>query len=45
MGAKIYGSVSVGENVIIAPNSVVIKDVEPNTIVSGIPAKIIKHKQ
>ena len=45
MGAKLYGSVSVGDNAVIAPNSVVIKDVPANAIVSGVPAKIIKIKE
>lgn len=41
-GAKVFGNVKVGNNVIIAPNSVVIKDVPDNCVVSGVPAKIIK---
>jgi acetyltransferase-like isoleucine patch superfamily enzyme len=35
----------VGDNAVIAPNSVVIKDVPANAIVSGIPARIIKMKE
>lgn len=42
MGAKLYGTLTVGDNAIITPNSVVIKDVPTNAIVSGVPAKIIK---
>lgn len=45
VGAKVIGKVRVGNNVIIAPNSVVIKDVPDNAIVSGVPAKIIKMKE
>jgi len=41
-GAKIIGKVAVGNNCVIAPNSVVVKDVPDNCVVSGIPAKIIK---
>jgi len=41
-GAKVIGKVRVGNNVIIAPNSVVVKDVPDNCVVSGIPAQIIK---
>ena len=33
---------NIGNNVIVAPNSVVVKDVPDNCVVSGIPAKIIK---
>lgn len=43
IGSKIIGNVTIGSNVIIAPNSVVVKDVPNNTIVSGVPAKIIKE--
>jgi len=42
-GAKVFGKVRVGNNVVIAPNSVVIKDVPDNCIVSGVPARIIKR--
>ena len=41
-GAKVFGRVRVGNNVVIAPNSVVVKDVPDNRVVSGIPAKSIK---
>jgi serine O-acetyltransferase len=40
-GAKIIGGIKVGSNSIIAPNSVVINDVEPNSVYAGIPAKKI----
>ena len=43
VGAKIIGEINVGNNVIVAPNSVVVKDVPDNCIVSGIPAVIIKR--
>lgn len=41
-GARILGNVKIGDNVIIGANSVVIKDIKSNSIVAGIPAKIIK---
>ena len=41
-GAKVIGDIVIGDNVIIAPNSVVVKDVPSNCVVSGIPAVIIK---
>ena len=40
-GVTILGPVTIGDNVTIAANSVVIKDVPDNCVVSGIPAKII----
>ena len=42
MGCKVYGGIRIGNNVTVAPNSVVIKDVPDNCVVSGVPAKIIK---
>lgn len=44
IGSKIIGKVFIGNNVVIAPNSVVIKDVPDNAIVSGVPSSIIKIK-
>lgn len=41
-GATILQGVTIGENAIVAAGSVVSKDVPDNTIVGGIPAKIIK---
>ena len=41
-GAKVIGGVTIGNNVIIGANAVVIKDVPNNCIVAGVPAKIIK---
>lgn len=44
MGAcvTIMPGVTIGENAIIAGGAVVTKNVEPNTIVGGNPAKFIK---
>lgn len=41
-GASILQGVTVGENSIVAAGAVVLTDVPDNTIVGGIPAKIIK---
>ena len=41
-GATILPGVTIGENAVVAAGAVVSKDVEANTIVGGIPAKIIK---
>lgn len=43
MGCKVYGRITIGNNVIVAPNSVVIKDVPDNCVVSDIPAVIIRQ--
>ena len=42
-GAKILGDVHVGNNVVVAADAVVVKDVEDNCIVGGVPAKVIKR--
>lgn len=41
-GATILPGVTVGENAVVAAGSVVSKDVPANTVVAGVPAKIIK---
>ncbi|MCM1313055.1 MAG: sugar O-acetyltransferase [Bacteroides sp.] len=39
----ILGGVTIGDNAIVAAGAVVTKDVPPNTIAGGVPAKFIKH--
>jgi serine O-acetyltransferase len=39
-GAKLLGSIHIGDDVIIGANAVVIRDVPPNSIAIGVPAKI-----
>lgn len=41
-GATILPGVSIGENAVVAAGAVVTRDVPANTVVAGIPAKIIK---
>ncbi|MNC25698.1 Serine acetyltransferase [compost metagenome] len=41
-GAKILGPITVGNNVVIGANAVVLKDIPDGCIVVGIPARIIK---
>ena len=43
-GAKIWGRVRIGNNVLIGANSCVGKDVPDNVCIAGAPAKIIKNK-
>lgn len=44
LGSKVFGEVSIGNNVIIGANSVVVKSIPNDCVVSGIPAKIIKNR-
>lgn len=41
-GATILPGISIGENAVVAAGAVVTKDVPANTVVAGIPAKVIK---
>lgn len=40
-GAKVIGPVTVGDNVVVGANAVVVKNVPKNKVVGGVPAKII----
>lgn len=44
VGCKVIGKIKIGNNVVVAPNAVVVNDVQDNTIVGGVPAKSIKTK-
>ena len=41
-GAKILGGISIGDNVKIGANSVVLKNVAANSTVIGVPARVVK---
>jgi serine O-acetyltransferase len=43
-GAKILGPITIGDNVKIGANSVVVTDVPPNSVVVGVPGKIVARK-
>ncbi len=43
-GAKILGTITIGDDVAIGANAVVLKDVPANSIAVGVPAKIIPRK-
>lgn len=43
-GAKAFGDITIGNNVFVAPNAVVTKDVPDNVIVGGVPARVIKSR-
>jgi len=40
MGAKVIGDITIGNNVVIMPNSLVITDIPDNTTIVGVPARI-----
>lgn len=43
-GAKVIGGVIVGDNVTVGAQALVVKDVEPNVVVGGVPAYVLKTK-
>ena len=44
-GAMILPGVTIGEGAVVTAGSVVVKDVEPWTVVGGNPAKMIKKRE
>ena len=44
LNAKIFGPLTIGNNVTVGANAVVTKDIPDNAIVVGIPAKILRFK-
>lgn len=45
LDSKVLGDVHIGNNVVVAPNAVVVKDVPDNCVVGGVPAKVIKRRE
>ncbi len=44
-GATIFPGVTIGEQAIVAANSLVTKDVPPNTLVAGSPAQVVRERK
>ncbi len=42
-GAKILGDIKLGDNVQVGANAVVLKDVPPNSVVVGIPGRVVQQ--
>ncbi len=43
-GCKVVGNVHIGNNVVVGANAVVIRDVPDNSVVVGVPAKVVSQK-
>ncbi len=43
VGARVLGGITIGDDAIIGANAVVVKDVPPNCVVAGVPARIIRR--
>ena len=41
-GAKVLGKVTIGDYCFVAANAVVVKDMPANSVIGGVPAKVIK---
>ena len=44
-GACVLRGVTVGDNAIVGTNAVVTKDVPPNAVVAGVPARVVRMRQ
>jgi acetyltransferase-like isoleucine patch superfamily enzyme len=44
-GAMIFPGVTIGEQAIVAAGAIVTKDVPPNMVVAGVPAKVIRERR
>ena len=44
-GAVVIGDITIGKGTIIGANAVVTKDTPPNSVVGGVPAKLIKFRE
>ena len=44
-GAKVLGPIRVGDNAMIGANSVVLRDIPPETTVTGIPGRMVRQQQ
>jgi len=43
-GAKIFGKIVIGDNVVVGANSVVPKNIENNAVVGGVPMRVLSYK-
>ena len=43
-GARILGGVTVGDGCVVASGAVLVKDTPPNSIVAGVPARVIRSR-
>lgn len=43
-GAKVLGNLTIGDNVRIGANAVVLRDVPPNAVVVGVPGRVVRHE-
>ena len=41
-GAKVLGPITIGRNAKVAAGAVVVKDVEPNCTVVGVPGEVVR---
>lgn len=44
-GAKAFGNITIGDNCFIGANAVVVKDVDDNSCVGGVPSKWLKEQK
>ena len=44
-GAKVLGDITIGDGAIIGANAVVVKNVEKDVVMGGVPAKVIRRRE
>lgn len=44
-GSKIFGGITIGDDVEVGANAVVVKDIPSHSMVAGVPARIIKKRK
>ena len=44
-GSILVGSVTIGKGAVVGAGSVVTRDVAPDTIVAGVPARVLRHRE
>jgi serine O-acetyltransferase len=43
-GAKVVGDISIGSDVLVGANAVVVKDVQSSVVVGGVPARVLRYQ-
>jgi acetyltransferase-like isoleucine patch superfamily enzyme len=43
-GVTIVGSIRIGDGAVVGAGAVVVRDVEPWTVVAGVPARLVRHR-
>jgi serine O-acetyltransferase len=42
--ARVFGRINVGDRAVVSTSSLVVRDVPRNTVVAGVPARVVRHR-